>query len=58
MVFFLLKLVLGNEEREVAVIDSVGLEAAVEEGLDLLPNVEAARPEDVAARDIVVVDQF
>mmetsp|Transcript_35021 Transcript_35021/g.53759 ORF Transcript_35021/g.53759 Transcript_35021/m.53759 type:complete len:601 (-) Transcript_35021:128-1930(-) len=58
VVLFLLEGTLRDEHREVGVLGTAGLEASVEVGLDLLPDVEGARAEDVATGDVIIVDKL
>ena len=58
MVLLLVEGRLGHEHREVGVLDTVSFEFGVGELLDVLPNEEGGRAQDVAPRDIVVFNQF
>ena len=48
----------GHEEGKVAVLHPFLLDLFIEEVLDLLPHGVRPRPEDVAAGDVVVFDEF
>ena len=51
-----LERLLRDKHREVAALDPDRLDLLVEELLDLLPDAKRPRLEDVAPRDVVVVD--
>lgn len=58
MILFCLKLFLADKHGEVAVFDSKRGKLGVQEALDLVPNKVGAGPQDVAARNVIVVDKF
>lgn len=47
----------GDEHWEVRVFHAVGFDELIEEGLDLFPDGVSPWPQNVAARDIVIVDE-
>ena len=58
MILLLLECCLRNEHWEVAVLYTELLDFFVEELLDLLPNVIRSWSEDIASRDIIVLNQL
>lgn len=58
MVLLLVQRRLGDEHGEVAVLDALFLEERVSEGGDRLPDIEGLRTQNVAARYIVVFNEF
>lgn len=56
MIFFPLEVVLRDEERKVAVLDTHDLDTLGKESFNLFPYRPRPRLEDVAARDIIVTD--
>ena len=58
MVLFFVEGGLSDEHWEVAVVDALFFEQGVSEGRDLLPDVERRGTQDVAARDVIVLDQL
>lgn len=49
---------LGDEHGEVGVVHAEGGDGLVEEGLQLTPDEVAPGTQDVAARDVVVLEEF
>ena len=49
---------LGDEHWEVAVLNIKFFDLGVEEPLDFLPDVERSWSQDVASRDVIVVNQI
>jgi len=58
MVFFFVEGGLSDEHWEVAVVDTFFFEQGICKARDLLPDVERGWAQDVASRDVIVLNQL